>query len=305
MNIVFFGSSDFVVPVLASLHENGHVVTIVTTPDTIVGRKKDLTPTPVAQAATQFSMRLFKFPSLKTPDVHASLTELGADCFVVASYGKIIPQAILDIPPLGAINIHPSLLPLYRGPTPIQTALRNGDTQTGVSIIRMDAEVDHGPLLAQTTTDIEPRETFRTLAPRLFTLSIPLLQTTLEQAQQHTLNPQEQDHTHATFTTIITKADGQIQWQHPAQTIYNQFRAFDPWPGIWTNWDGQILKIIECSVSDQHATTPPGTVSGTGTVSCGNNTTLTLTRVQLAGKQPTDIKSFLRGYPTFRGSVLQ
>lgn len=300
MKVVFFGSSDFVVQVLENLHENHTVVAVVTTPDAPVGRKKVLTETPVAEAGHRLGITVYKFESLKTPETVSQLGELHSDIFVVASYGKIIPQSVLSIPQSGAINIHPSLLPKYRGPTPIQTALLNGDTETGVSVIKMDTEVDHGPLLAQTSTTIESSETFRTLSVRLFELSIPLLQEALSGLHK----PQEQDHSHATFTKSISKEDGQIDWTAPAEEIYNQFRAYDPWPGIWTKWDGQYLKIIECRPSFTRSEAPPGTVTDSESVSCGNGTTLQLLSVQIEGKQPTDIQSFIRGHKTFVGSQL-
>lgn len=304
MKVVFFGSSDFVVQVLESLNDTQTVLAVVTTPDAPVGRKKILTETPVAEAAMSFDLTVHKFESLKTPETHVLLSELHADVFVVASYGKIIPQAILDIPRFGVINIHPSLLPIYRGPTPIQTALRNGDTTTGVSIIKMDSEVDHGPLLAQTKAAIEADETFRGLSLRLFALSIPLLNQSLSDLETDASSPTEQDHAKATFTKSISKEDGQVDWGEPADKIYNQFRAYDPWPGIWTKWDGQFLKILDCRPSETASEAPPGTVIGPDSVVCGDSTTLTLISVQIEGKQPTDIQSFIRGHKAFIGSQL-
>ncbi|MCC7356677.1 MAG: methionyl-tRNA formyltransferase [Candidatus Doudnabacteria bacterium] len=304
MKVVFFGSSDFVIQVLESLNETQTVLAVITTPDAPVGRKKTLTETPVAEAAKKLKLPVLKFESLKTVETLTELSELQADIFVVASYGKIIPQTILNLPQFGVINIHPSLLPIYRGPTPIQTALRNGDTTTGVSIIKMDAEVDHGPLLGQTSTNIEPNETFRGLSLRLFGLSIPLLNQALSECEAGTSKPTEQDHVNATFTKSLAKEDGQIDWSEPADKIFNQFRAYDPWPGLWTKWDGQFLKILDCKPSDMASKSSPGTVIEPNSVVCGNGTTLTLISVQIEGKQPTDIQSFIRGHKSFVGSQL-
>ena len=304
MKIVFFGSSEFVIQVLEQLHQNTDVVTVVSTPDAPQGRKQILIPTPVATRAKELKLPILTPNSLKDNDILKTLTELQADLFIVASYGKIIPKTILSIPKFGVINIHPSLLPLYRGPTPVQTSLINGDLTTGVSLIEMDEQVDHGPLIAQKEAEILPNEQFTELATKLFGIGSQLLLDSINQFIDQQLIPTPQDHSKATFTKILTKADGKITWTQSNYSIYNQFRGLTPWPGIWTTWNNQIIKILNCSPATETIEGKPGTVTSSGKIICGNNSSLNIITVQLSGKQPTDIQSFLRGHPTFINSLL-
>ncbi len=332
MKIVFFGTDSLAAESLQALCAKFSVVAVVTVPDAPVGRKQVLTESEVAVAARTLGLPVHKPESLKqNAELEATLRELAADVFVVAVYGKIIPQSILDIPPLGSVNVHPSLLPLYRGPAPIRTPLRNGDTETGVSIMLMDEQVDHGPLLAAEKVAIAPDDTNVTLTAKLSAIAAPLLVRALEGYVAGTITPTAQDHEKATTTKFVTKADGKIDWNNTAQDIYNQYRACQPWPGIYTTLpaiasakDGRnskLLKITSCSIySDsspilgevRRGETTPGTVLPDGIVSCGPQTLngveaptyLQILTLQPEGKQPMDIKSFLNGNKEFVGGVV-
>ncbi len=313
MRIVFFGTDGVAVPVLRALAQNHEVTAVVTTPDALVGRKQILTASEVALLAVELGIPLFKPGRLKgDADFEAGLRNVQAEAFVVAVYGKIIPESILQIPPLGCINIHPSLLPLYRGPAPIRTPLLRGDTETGVSIMLMDAEMDHGPLLAQQRVPIHPDDTNVTLTEKLGALSGPLLLDTLAGYAAGTVTPLPQDHDKATFTHFVKKEDGRIDWNKPAQDIYNMWRAYQPWPGIFTTWNGKLLKITSCipfspsggDVTAAVTERASGTVLPNGVVACGQNTYLQILTLQPEGKQPMDIQSFLNGNKNFVGTAL-
>lgn len=310
MRIVFFGTDNFAAHVLTSLHEHYNVVGVVTVPDAPVGRKQILQETPVAALANELGIKVFKPASLKKDlEIEPALKTLNADIFVVAIYSKIIPQNILDIPPHGNINVHPSLLPHYRGPAPIRTPLLQGDTKTGVSILLMDAEVDHGPLLATEEIDIAPNDTNITLTEKLSHLAAPLLVRALDGYINGSITPVPQEHTKATFTHIVSKEDGCINWNKPANEIYNMWRAYQIWPGIYTTWNGKLLKIIECKVqmdSGQFAVdSMTGTVLLGGVIVCGQNTYLQIIKLQPEGKQPMDTKAFINGNKSFIDSVLK
>lgn len=291
MKIVFFGTSEIGVPILESLIDNHEVLAVVTSPDKPVGRKQELTPSPIAEVAKQHKIQVLKPKKVRdNPDFLSELAEIVdsryIDIFVVVSYGKILPQELLDLPPLKTINVHFSMLPKYRGAAPVQFALLNGETKTGTSIFILDAEVDHGFILATKEVDIDPNDTNITLQAKLADISADLLIETLPKYQSGEITPQEQDHSQATFTKIIKKEDGLVDWSKPASEIYNQFRAYQPWPGIYTTWQGKNLKIIDCKLSE-------------------DETQLELITIQLEGKNPTSLKDFKNGYPDFDMSQLK
>ncbi len=226
------------------------------------------------------------------------MRELRADIFIVVSYGKILPVELLNIPPLKTLNVHFSILPKYRGPAPIQYALLNGETETGTTIFILDELVDHGPVLAIKTQAIEPRDTFASLAPKLAELSAQTLLEVLPRYQAGKITPQQQDHSQATTTTLISKEDGRINWENTATQIFNQWRAFTPWPGIWTLYQGQIMKILECEIVSPPET-PNAMTELLDIIPCGQATFLRLIQIQLAGKNPMSMKDFLNGRHDF------
>src|SRR6185503_10562117 len=303
MNIVYFCTSEFGnaknSAIIRELAEKHSIKAVVTTPDSKVGRKQELTESPICVYARELGLSVLKPDSIKNNQAFFDQLRLfNADLFVVVAYGKILPNELLDMPKYKSINIHPSLLPKYRGPSPIPFAIMNGETKTGTTIMLMDAETDHGPILAQEELPIDPNDTFLTLSEKLDAMSAPLLITTIGLYISGEFKPVEQDHSQATFTKIFTKDDGKIDWNKPAQEIYNQYRALIPWPGLWTTWNDQILKITDCAIppSPEEERVPegrerltPGTVIDGGQVVCGAGSTLQINGLQLAGKSETDI----------------
>ncbi len=286
MNIVFFGTPDFVVPIVTSLGNNFHLKGIVTTPDTTDGRKKILTPSPVKKAyLNRYPKGTVFIPERWDKELREKLASQKPDLFVVAAYGKIIPQDILDIPVHGSINIHPSLLPKYRGPSPIQSAILEGETTTGVSIIVMDKEVDHGPIIFQWKEEILPQDTFQSLHHKLFINTAERLPAIITEYVSGKIIPAAQNHDVATFCKKITREDGYIDLENPPQIqhLRTMIRAFYPWPSVWTklpkDFGGQarqnaIVKLF------------PGK------------------RVQLEGKGVVELKDFINGYPALKQLLL-
>lgn len=305
MKVVFFGTSNVALPVLEALKTHHDLLAVVTTPDAKVGKKQTIQESPVSALATDLKLQTFKPAKVKNnPEMVKTLTEMNPDIFVVVSYGKILPTEVINIPKYKTINVHFSMLPKYRGAAPLQFALMNGDKETGTTIFILDELLDHGPVLAQEKIQIEDDDTFITLSERAAHKSAALVLTTLNSILEGTTRPLEQDHSQATNTKILTKEDGKVDFNKTSSEIFNLFRAFYPWPGIWTTWNGQILKIHACHVYDTTTSSAIGTVTEEGAVVCGNNTLLYISELQLAGKNSTDIKSFIRGYPQFISSVL-
>lgn len=296
MKIVFFGTSDVGTPILKELGNAHEIALVVTSPDAPVGRKQVITPSPIAVTAQEMGLNISKPEKVKNnPEFLQTLRNVEADIFIVVSYGKILPEALLDIPLLKTLNVHFSMLPKYRGAAPIQYALLNGDTETGTTIFVLDAEVDHGPILSQQPLAIKVDDTFTTLARTLSELSSKLLAQTLPQYAAGQIVPRIQNHELATFTKLIKKDDGRIDWNRTAGDIYNQYRAFIEWPGLWTTYQEKKLKILECAPAGNQ-----NELSRTALlIPCGNNTHLAITKLQLEGRNPATAKDFLNGNPRF------
>ena len=307
MKIVFFGTSNVALPVLEALRREHEITAVVTSPDSKVGRRQIVTPSAVALLADELKLPTLKPETVKNnEDFLAQLRELAADIFIVVSYGKILPLSVINLPPHKTLNLHFSRLPQYRGASPMQFALMNGDRETAVTVFVLDEELDHGPIVAQQTAAIEDDDTFLTLSLRLAHESAELLLNVLPDYVSGKTIPQVQDHTQATYTKIITKQDGRINWNEDAQKIYNRFRALYPWPGIWTTWQGKNLKILDCVPAGAgNGASEPGTVLEGGLIACGNNTALQISTLQLEGKNPMPLAGFLNGYRQFVGSRLE
>ncbi len=313
LKIIFFGTSEIGLPILEGLIEKHEVVAIVTSPDKPVGRKQILSPSPIAALAEEKNIPAFKPKKVKNnPEFLEQLKDLTnnkkVDIFIVVSYGKILPAELLTIPRLQTINVHFSLLPKYRGPAPVQFALLNGETTTGITIFLLDEKVDNGPILYTLKMNIAPNDTNITLQNKLAEQAREILLQAIRLYSTASIKLQEQDHDQATFTKIISKEDGLIDWTVTSDEIYNKFRAFQPWPGIYTTWNDKKLKILDCipvknseSASDQ--TLKPGRVKGK-IIGCGHKTALELITVQLEGKNPVNIKDFLNGHSNFSESNL-
>lgn len=308
MKIVFFGTSNVALPVLETLFRHHDVAAVVTQPDKKVGRKREIQESPVSVLANEMHIPLLKPETVKGNDVlRVQLESIQADVFIVVSYGKILPAEIIGMPRLKTLNVHFSLLPKYRGSSPIQQALLNGDTKTGTTIFVLDEAMDHGPILAQQEAGIDSDDNFITLSEKMAHASAKLLMDVLPRYESGEIKPIAQDDSQATSAPIITKADGKINWQKPAVEIYNQFRAFYPWPGIWTTWNGKQIKILNCAAASASLPTQeaPGTVLDNGLVACGNATGLEISTLQLEGKNEVGILDFLNGYPNFVNSQLE
>lgn len=353
VKFLYFGTPEFSRIVLEGILKSGlkpdgpvhrgfEPVAVVTVPDKPVDRKQIMTESPVAVFAKQNGIEVLKPEKIKPPEFIEKLKSFEPDFIVVAAYGKIIPQAILDIPKHGAINVHPSLLPKWRGASPIPYTILNGDTKTGVTIMLMDAEMDHGPILAQEEVILQGDETTATLAPELARIGGRMLTEVIPRWIAGDMRPAEQDHNAATFTKILTKEDGRIEWSKSAIEIERQVRAFDPWPGTWTAWPryGQdsVLKLLTVLIPrspspSRHAdqgpaergeakrlearrdssvtarsqndgvAAVPGTVTAAGVVT--GDGLLEPVTVQLAGKRSMSWPEFLRGHKDFAGSVLK
>ncbi|MBP9762452.1 methionyl-tRNA formyltransferase [Patescibacteria group bacterium] len=290
LRVVFYGTSRLSVQTLEALVKDTtlSVVGVVTQPDRPVGRKQVLTPPPIKEAALRFNLPVFQFEQVKSDEAYEQLKDLKADVAVVASFGQIISQRVLDLYPRDVLNVHPSLLPAYRGAIPMTAAIRDGLTQTGVTIMLMDALMDHGPILSQIIAPIEPTDTTETLSERLGQIGADLLVKTLHGYIDGTISPQEQDHTKATFVKLLSRTDGNIDWNQPAEVIERLIRAYTPWPGTSTDYKGKRLKVLRA-----HVVTEPQ--PDLLVMPCGNNTLLALDEVQPEGKTPMTGSAFLHG----------
>lgn len=308
MKIIFFGTSEVAVPVLEALRKEQNVLAVVTQPDAKIGRKQSLQESPIAVCAKGFQAPVLKPEKIKNnPEFFKILQGFSADVFVVVSYGKILPLEIINLPKFKTVNAHFSALPKYRGASPLQAALLNGDSQTAVSIFVLDEKVDHGPVLAVKTVEIGPDETYPELLKKLALKSAEIITQTLEDYISGKITPLPQKEQEASYTKILNKADGKINWHEPAEKIYNRFRAFYPWPGIWTIWNGKTLKITGCSpyqpLSPDNGG-KPGTVLNGGGVVCGEHTFLQIKTLQLEGKKEMPVPDFLNGQKQFIGGLL-
>ncbi len=314
--IVYFGTSAFAVPPLLSLLGDGRfeVAAVVTQPDKPAGRKGEARPSPVAVAARQRGLRLLQPAKLKDEGVQRELSGLAPDLFVVAAYGKILPQAVLDIPGSGALNLHGSLLPKYRGASPIQEAIRAGEAKTGVTLMLMDREMDHGPVYAAAEAPIAADDTYGSLETKLAALAADLLVDSINRIAGGHLHPVEQRHDQATFTRILSRQDGFVSWEkESAAEIERKLRAFDPWPGtyaVWKRQDGQplrlkIIKARPLEVAGRPAA--PGTIFAAGKKLAvwTRSGALELIEVQIEGKKPASGQALMNGYQDLVGSVLE
>ncbi len=298
MRIVFFGTPEIAVAPLEHLHQAGRsIVAVVTQPDRPARRKQVLTPPPVKVAAAKLGLPVLQPATLKDPDAVQALRDLQFDVGIVAAYGEILRRDVLGLPPGGYLNIHPSILPLYRGPAPVTGAILAGDDLVGVSIIRLTAKMDAGPILAQATMRMPADARAGTLTAELMQQGGALLERILDPYMAGELQPRDQDHSAATYTQLLSKQDGSIDWSLPALVIERMTRAYDPWPGTTTTANGQPLRIIAAKVDPSwHGSEPVGTLlaGATPRVATGSGA-LELIEVQPAGKKAMAAVDWLRG----------
>lgn len=309
--VIFMGTPDFAVPSLEAVAALPAVdiVAVVTQPDRPAGRGHALLPSAVKQRAQAMGLSVWSPASLRDPAAQAQLRDAAPDLFVVAAYGEILRPALLAIPPRGAINVHGSVLPRHRGASPVAGALLAGDEEAGVTIMLMDEGMDTGPILATRAIPVRPEHTRGTLMAELAVLGAQLLAETLPRWIAGELEPQPQPEG-ATVTRLIRKADGALRWELPAAQLARQVRAYDPWPGTFTHWQGQTLKVLAARPLPDDVEPPPPAASGTvahtpaGLLVATGDGWLQLERVQLAGKKAMDAQAFVNGYGEVVGSVL-
>jgi len=307
LDLVFCGTPPFAVPTLEALVAASHrIPLVVTQPDRPKGRGLDLVASPVKQSALKLNLPMTQPDRIKNNDAfRAQLTALHPDAIIVVGYGRIIPQWMLDLPPLGNINLHASLLPKYRGAAPIQWAIANGETLTGVTTMRIDAGLDTGDILLQKELPLPPDDTAETLAPRLAAVGADLIVETLQGLQSGTIHPRKQDDSQSSLAPILKKEDGLIDFSRTATEILNRLRGFQPWPGAYTKFRGKSLQILKARPTP--GSLPPAelhTNSDRLVVGCGHNTALELLELQLEGKKRTPAQAFLQGYRPKPGEKL-
>jgi methionyl-tRNA formyltransferase len=307
--IVFFGTPAFAVPTLSSLFRGpDEVVAVVTQPDREKGRGRKVIPSPVKEIALQHEMTPLQPGKVKEEAFQESLKTLQPEVIVVAAYGQILPKSILKIPQYGAVNVHASLLPRYRGAAPIVWAILKGEKLTGVTTMLMDEGMDTGNILLQREIPIEDDDTGETLQQRLALLGAQLLMETLERMKAGDIHPILQDHSKATYAPPLKKEDGRIDWRKEAKEIDLQVRAFDPWPGAFTELNGQLLKIYRGEVRKGKPTGKAGAVVWVGSdfieVETGTDSFL-IEEVQMEGKRRMSSRDFLSGHLVTVGTVFQ
>lgn len=301
MKIVYMGTPDFAVTILDRLIAAGHEIDLVfTQPDRPKGRGKKLQAPPVAEYAKEHGLKLLQPESIRTPEIEALLAESAPDVVIVAAYGRIIPDALLKMPKYGYINVHASLLPKYRGAAPIQWALRNGDAETGVSIMKLESGLDEGPVYKMAKLAIQPQWNKKDLFDALAVLGADCLLETLTEID--TLSPVAQDHANATYAPMFGKQDGCIDFAQPAKALVDLSRALEPDDSIYTFINNKRIAFKSVAISDniENKSAVPGTVLAVSKKSIDIATgdgALHVTEVQPAGKKPMAIQSFLNGHP--------
>lgn len=312
MSIVFVGTPEFAVPSLRRIVADGHeVAAVITQPDRATGRHRNrLTPPPVKEAALELGLTVRQPTSLRDPDAIAELRALNPEIMIVTAYGQILPQEVLDIPARGVLNVHASLLPKYRGASPIAAAILAGDDETGVSIMLMNAGVDTGPVLSQRREAISPNDTAGSLSGRLSHLGADLLGETLPRWLSGEIDPQPQDNSQVTVTRLIRKEDGAIDWMLPTTGIWRRVRAYNPWPGAHTALGSEQITIWRAWPLDGDAGQAPGTIvappadeearDAAFAVQTGDGL-LAVLELQRAGRRAVTSAEFARGAPGLFG----
>jgi len=304
--IIFIGTSEFGAIILKELTKKYKPVLAITSPDKPAGRKQILTPPPVKTSAQKHSIPLLQ--PLKIANCKLKIRNLKPDLIIVAAYGQIIPKEILDIPQYGSLNVHPSLLPKYRGPSPIQTAILKGDKKTGVTIFLMDKKIDHGKIISSSQFSIFNKKiSYPELSKKLAKLGAELLIKTIPKWIKGEIKPQVQDESKATYTKILKKEDGKINWSESAENIERKIRAFEPWPGTFTFWRKKRLKITEVEIKDLNKNLTPGKTFKENNLLCVKckDKSLIIKKIQPEGKKPMNSEEFLKGNSDIINSSLK
>lgn len=307
LRVVFFGTPQFAVPSLEHLIRSPHqVVGVVTQPDRPRGRGQKVTDAPVKATAVQHNLPVFQPARLRDPDVADTLTQWAPDLGVVAAYGKILPESVLNLPRLGMINVHGSLLPRYRGAAPVQRAVMDGVPQTGITIMRMVAALDAGGMFAKVTRPIGPDETSDVVERDLANLGAPLLIEVIEDLAAGRAIEEPQDEALSTYASKITKEEGLVDWTLPAVAIHNRVRGLYPWPHAFTYLDGERLILMRTHVVNETTTAAPGTVAdvagGLLHVATGSSGRLAIDEIQPEGRRAMKTRDYLAGHPIQAGA---
>ncbi len=314
MLLVFCGTPQFAVPTLERLVEAGHSLALaVTQPDRPRGRGMEVAVSPVKDAAIRLGITVVQPVTIKNnTEFRDQLATIRPDAIIVVGYGRIIPQWMIDLPRLGNLNLHASLLPWYRGAAPIQWAIANGESVTGVTTMRIDAGLDTGDILMQRTIPIGLEDTAETLGPKLASIGADLMVETLRGLEKGTVHPVPQDHSQATLAPILKKEDGRMDFARSARELFNRWRGFQPWPGAFTIFKGKTLQVRRAQPVQRAERLIPGQIAVEGTrlfAGCGkngdkDNTTLEFIEVQLEGKRRMTVQEFISGYRPQSGDHL-
>ena len=307
LKTVFMGTPDFALQTLQGLIDAGcKMVGVYTQPDRPKGRGKQLAAPPVKELAQKYDIPVYQPLKLRQPEAVAELEALAPDLIVVVAYGQILPKSVLEIPAHGCINVHASLLPKYRGAAPINKAIIDGETETGITTMYMDVGLDTGDMLVKKTLAIGPEETAGELHDRLASLGRETMEETLRQLCAGTLQREVQDDEQSTYASMMKKEDGRIDWNRSAQEIHNHVRGLDPWPGAYTTINGELLKLAE--TSPEAAEGLAGSVIAADKngvcVACGSGS-LRIQQLQLAGRKRLAAADFLRGCPLEAGAMME
>jgi len=297
LRVIYMGTPAFAIPSLRMLARTTSLVAVVTQPDRPAGRGRKLTPPPAAVEARKLGLPVLQPESLRAAAVQADLAALRPDLLVTVAYGRIIPPAVLALPPRGAINLHPSLLPAYRGASPIQRAIADGAATTGITVMHLSNELDAGDIILQREVPIGPEETAGELESRLAEEGAALLAEAVQMIAQGRAPRRPQDHTRATYTKKLTKADGEIAWNRSAQEIVNQVRAMNPWPSAYTTWRGGPLKVWRARPGEGRGA--PGEVLAAdeqGIVASAGDGAVVLLEVQPEAGRRMSAGEFVRGH---------
>jgi len=308
MKIVFMGTPEFAVPSLKMLLNEGYdVAAVVSQPDRPKGRKRVLTPTPVKEVALENGIPVLQPLKLRSPESVDELAKLQPDLIVTAAYGQILPKAVLDLPRLGCINVHGSLLPQYRGGAPIQRSIMNGENVTGVTIMYMAEGLDTGDMISRVEVSITDEDTAGTMFEKLSVAGANLLRETLPELIAGRIEAVKQDDSLATYSPNLTREDERIDWSRSSRDIFNQVRGLVPWSGGFTLWNDEVFKIWSCRVTANASDAEPGTVLACDSngieVKTGDGSVI-LTQVQPAGKKAMDASEFIRGGKMTKGTIL-
>jgi len=306
MRTVFLGTPAFAVPTLRRMTEAGHeVLLVVTQPDRPKGRGKQLAPPPVKEAALGLGIEVYQPERVRRPEAVERLRALAPEVMVVVGYGQIIPQSVIDIPPLGIVNVHASLLPKYRGAGPVQWAIANGETRTGVTTMRIDAGLDTGDMLLRAETEIGAEENAIELGERLAEMGAALLVETLAGLRAGAIVPEKQDASLATYAPLLKKEDGAIDWTHSAEEIHNRVRGFQPWPGAYTGFRGERLHIWRSRVHPEPAGRAAGSVVSLKPLAVATGAgVLELLEVQAEGRKRMPAADFANGQHIAENEIL-